>query len=301
MDFVHSYLEEISSNQTRRAYRTDLRRFFSQEEVEESLVQAVKPDGIQTFVRAMHREQESLSTQRRRLAALRGFFDWLITQGVCSYNPARTPKVEPLPPETSSSDASILTKAEVEELIATAGEPPRTGPRDQALIVTTVYAALRRSELAGLEADDIRPLGRYWVLNLQSTASGGGYVRIPQTVVEVIEQMKDRYGIAEGRLWRSLSNRNRGQPMSPDGLYKVVQRVSKRAGLDPVSIDTLRRTGLQLALQGGADLPQVQAQGRFSDSSSAARLHDATDHSGTLDDSAAEYIEIDVSEVLSDS
>jgi integrase/recombinase XerD len=293
MDLVGSFLEEITSQQTRRAYRTDLRRFFPEEDVDASLAQSIEPEGVQSFVRAMHRDDQSLSTQRRCLSALRRFFDWLIKRGDRTRNPARHPEIQLLRPDSRPARRT-LTKEDTEALIDAAGEPSRTGLRDRALILTIVFGALRRHEVATLDVEDIRPLGRYWVLDLQASQQHGAYVRIPEVVVEAIEQMKGRYGIDRGRLWRSLSNRNRGAPMSPDAIYKVVRRVAERAGLETVSIDCLRRTGLQLALQGGADVPQVQAHGRFSDSASAAQLHDDEDRSGALSESAVDHIELDI-------
>lgn len=294
MDLVDSFLKEASSKQTQRAYRTDLRRFFKEEDVMESQVQAINPESIQSFVRVMYQKELSQSTQYRRLAALRSFFDWLIREDVLSHNPARHPKVEPLSPDTDPPAETILGKKKVKKLVATAGKSSQSGVRDQALILTILYAALRRSEVAHLEVDDVRPLGRYWILDLQTDEKDSGYVRIPDIVVEAIEQVKEHYGIASGRLWRSLSNRNYGSPMSPDAIYKVVRRVSEEAGLEPVSIDALRRTGLYLALQGGADLPQVQKHGRLRDAASAARLHDEEERSGALGDSAVDYVDLDV-------
>jgi len=294
---ISSFLNEINSAQTRRAYRADLRRFFPDSEVDESDVAGVYPEDVQSFVRSLRDAEESISTQRRRLAALRRFYDWLINEGVVTQNPARHPKVKPLDPESDPSPTSTLSVAEVERMVATAGESPRTGHRDQALILTIVYGALRRGEVVGLEVDDIRPLGRYWILDLDDASEGTDYVRIPETVVEAIDRMKEAYDITKGALWRSLSNQNRGAPMSPDAIYKVVRRVGEQAGLDAVNIDRLRRTGLQLALDGGATLPQVQAHGRFSDSASAARL--AKEQPGVLNGSALEHIDLDVATALS--
>jgi integrase/recombinase XerD len=296
MDHVSTFLESVSAKQTRRAYRTDLLRFFQSDEVGEAQVTYVRASDVQSFVRTMHREEDSLATQRRRLAALRSFFDWLIEEDVVRHNPARDPSVKPLAPEATSSSARTVSKKALETLIATAGDAPQSGPRDRALILTIVYAALRRSEVAHIEVDDVRPLGRYWILDLQPEDDGGSYVRIPKVVLESIEEVKDVYDITSGRLWRSLSPRNRGEPMSPDAIYKVVRRVSKEAGLDPVSIDTLRRSGLHLALQGGADLPQVQAHGRLQNAGSAARLHEADDRPGALGESAVECIDLDISD-----
>lgn len=292
VDLRESFLQEISSAQTRRAYRTDLKRFFGEEDVQEPDVRAVGSDAVKTLVGGMHRNGLSASTQRRRLAALRRFFDWLIERGLLQHNPARTPQVKPKPPDSGTSDRSFLMREDVKELVLAAGQNIRTGLRDQALILTIVYAALRRSEVADLEVDDIRPLGRHWIIDL---GSAGGYVRIPEIVVNAIERMTEAYGISSGPLWRSLSNRNRETPMSPDAIYKVVRRISERAGLDPVSIDTLRQTGLQLALKGGATLRDVQVHGRFSSATTAATLHEQEDRSGALSGEAVEKIELDLS------
>ena len=297
MDRVSSFLQEIQNKQTRRAYRTDLRRFFQAMELEGSDVVGILSDDVQSFVRSLRDAGESVSTQRRRLAAVRSFYDWLINEGVVSQNPARHPQVEPLRPESGSSARPLLSAQDIEALVHTAGSTSRTGLRDQALILTIVFGALRRSEVTALEVDDVRPLGRYWILDLSKDAQGSDYVRIPETVVEAIERMKDAYNITKGALWRSRSNQNRGAPMSPDAIYKVVRRVAEQAGLDSVSIDRLRRTGLQLALKGGATLPQVQAHGRFSDPASAARLSE--ERSSELGASAVEHIELEVEDLTS--
>lgn len=295
-DLVDSFLETLSSDHTRRGYCRDLSRFFGEGTVQTKEVQAVSSEAIKVLVQSMHRDELSRSTQRRTLAALRRFFDWLIERGVLKYNPARAPEIEPIPPDSGSTNSSVLTREEVEHLVATAGENSQTGLRDQTLILTIVYAALRRSEVAALTVENIRPLGRHWIIDLETSGTTkGGYVRIPDFLVELIERMKEAYGISGGPLWRSCSNRNRGSRMSPDAIYKVIRRMAERAGLGSVTIDGLRQTGLRLALDGGADLLQIQAHGRFSASSSAVRLHDTGKRFGTLDDSAVEYVELDLS------
>jgi len=296
MDLVDSFLATLSSEQTKRAYATDLRNFFQSDEVEESVVSAVDAQTVQSEIRTIYRNQASLATQRRRLAALRSFFDWLIRKEALSSNPARHPDVKTIDTEKNPTPAPRLSKNDLESLVAAADEDPATGPRDVAIILTIVYAALRRSEVTYLEVDDVRPLGRHWILDLRNDRSGSSYVRIPKVVVEAIETVKDVYDITSGRLWRSLSPQNRGEPMSPDAVYKMVRRVSSKAGLGSVSIEVLRKSGLQMALRGGASLPHVQAHGRLQDAASAASLHPDSDRPGTLDESAVEFIELDVSD-----
>ena len=299
MDLLDSFLESLSSYQTRRAYRTDLRAFFSQgEEINADLVQATTPEDIRAFVRTMHDLDLAGGTQRRRLAALRSFFDWAMIEHVHDRNPARHPDVKPMPPENASSTVRSLTKLEVRDVLEAAGASDETGLRNQAIILTTVYAALRRSEIADVEVEDIRPLGRYWILELYSGDTEAEYVRIPDQVVDMIDTVKDQYGVTAGPLWRSMSNRNYGEPLSADAIYTITRRAGKAAEVGPITVDTLRRTGLRLAADGGANFSQIHAHGRFGNSAAAAQLHDADTAGGHLQDSATVYIEIDVSGVL---
>lgn len=299
MSPIASFLRGLTSDQTRRAYRRDLRAYFGKGEVNVPKVEAVSPESIQVFVRSMHEQDFSEATQRRRLAALRSFFDWAVKNGLREHNPARNPSINVFASEDDTPGSRLLTAAQVKQLLDAAGEHDHSGPRDQTLLLTIFYAALRRSEVAALEVEDVRPLGQYWVIDLQSMGSRkGGYVRVPDILVDAIENMTDVYDMDTGPLWRSLSNRNWGHSLSPDALYKIVRRSAERAELAPVTIDGLRRTGLHLALQGGAPVPVVQAHGRFEDASTTASLHDSEDRTGTLNEDPSDYIDLTLSDIL---
>jgi site-specific recombinase XerD len=196
-DLVDRFVQTLSSAHTRRAYRTDLRRFFENSAVRHAEVQPIDASGIQAFVRGMRRRRKSLSTQRRRLSALRAFFDWLVASDLLPYNPARHPTVSPLPPDSEDDASDALGRAQVQKLVKVATAMPRTGPRDRALITTIVFGALRRREVAALRVQDVRPLGRYWVLDLPDDATGR-YVQIPDAVVEEIEALQEAYDIQSG-------------------------------------------------------------------------------------------------------
>jgi site-specific recombinase XerD len=295
MDLIDAYLSTLSSKQTRRAYRTDLQAFFAQKDrVDAQSLRGIKGEHIQVFVRTMQDRGRSGGTQRRRLAALRSFFDWAITEGIHDRNPARHPAISPIVLEDSTSSVRRLSQTETRQLLEAAGRSDATGLRDRAIVLVTVVAALRRSEVAQVQVQDIRPLGRYWILDLSPDSSDGDYVRIPETVVGMVEEVQETYGISSGPLWRSVSNRNRGEPLTPDAIYSIVRRAGSAADVGPVSIDTLRRTGLHLAAEGGADVAQIQAHGRYGSVASAARVPERADRKGTkLRDGAAAYIELD--------
>ena len=300
-DLVDIFTATLSSAQTRRAYRTDLRQFFG-ETAGRDEIQELSARDIQGFLQSMHDLGRTVGTQRRQLAAMRSFFDWLMSEGIHDRNPARHPDVGPLSQNEESDTARQFTAEELSAVVRAASGQNKTGLRDQALILTIVYGALRRSEVASLTVDDVRPLGRHWVLDLDASASGGGaYVRIPGRLVEIIEDMEDAFKIDDGPLWRSVSNRSYGERLSPSAIYRIVRDAGDQADVGTVSIDTLRRTGLHLAIQGGASLSQVQAHGRYGDSSSVAHLSASDVQSGSLSDSAVQYIDFDLESIADPS
>lgn len=301
MQLLDRFSAHIDSEHTRRAYRTDLTDFF------ERLGKTSTPEGLQkltradvrTYIRSLQSEGLSESTQRRRLSALRRFFDWVMEQGYLDRNPARACQID-LGHSRNSSDSkqaepSVLSKADAEALIRATGGAGSADLRDRGMLLTILYGALRRKEVAMMNVKHVRPLGRHWVIDLPAVDSwSSAYVKIPETVVEAIERVQTRYGIDEGALWRSLSNRNRGARMTPDAIYKVVRRTGERAGLGRVTVETLRQTGLRLALDAGASVQQVQLHGRLQSASSVERLSDASGKSSRLSESAVDFVDLDV-------
>ena len=146
-----------------------------------------------------------------------------------------------------------------------------------------------------MNVSHVRPLGRHWVIDLPSGDMwASAYVKIPEPVVEAIDSVQTRYDIDEGALWRSLSNRNRGARMTPDAIYKVVRRTGRRAGLAPVTVETLRQSGLALALKAGATMQQVQLHGRLQSARSVERLVDANGRENRLGENAVDFVSLNV-------
>lgn len=303
MPILKRFLEGIASRHTRRAYRTDLHNFFGlQDDADLGAAQiaSVSRTDVQTHARSLQADGKSSSTLRRRLSALRRFFDWAVDEGLSETNPARAARIH----RSDSSDESrqtdqersVLSKSDVEDLIHAADGAGAAARRNRGLLLTIFYGALRRSEVAAMDVDDVRPLGRHWVIDvpLGDGLSGGAYVKVPETVVEAIDAVQSRYGIDEGALWRSLSNRNRGARMTPDAIYKVMRRTGERAGLSTVTVEMLRQTGLRLAVEAGASLQQVQLHGRLKSANSVERLADTDGQGNHLSESAADFLNLDV-------
>ena len=297
MSRLSEFVSTLSSRATQRAYRTDLRAFaqFLGQAPSDCRFGSVTAAEVQEFLQSMKREELSLSTRRRRLSAVRRFYDWLIEGGAVEQNPARAPSVQLRREEPEHSTPRFLSKEELEAVVNGAGQVPSSGVRDQAVILTIVYGSLRRSEAASLNVEHVRPLGRHWVIDLPTATTGrGGYVKIPAFVAEAVQTTVDLYETNDGPLWRSFSNRNRGGRMTPDAIYKRIRDIGEAAGLEGVDIELLRRSGLRLAFQSGARPSQIQSQARLEDLRSATRYFESKPDEVRLQETAGDFVKLDV-------
>jgi len=296
-DMLQGFLETIDSPHTKRAYGTDIRAFVGHADD----VRSVAPADVGAFIRDLQSQGSATSTVRRRLSAIRAFYDWLVANNLMETNPARTYRANLSTPSSGGSSGSqsensvrTLSKAETERLVRATAQAEDSAVRDRGLILTVVYGALRRAELAAMNAEHVRPLGRHWVIDIPPGETWSAvYVRVPDVLVEVLDAVQAAYSIEDGALWRSLSNRNRGERMTPDGIYKAVQRTAARAGINDVDVETLRHTGLRLAAEAGASLQQVQTHARLQHVSSAEKYAPESS-TGRLGERAMDFVTLDV-------
>ncbi|RMH56574.1 MAG: integrase [Bacteroidetes bacterium] len=287
-----AYLHRFDREQTQRAYWNDLTQFFGTDHVDLSLARQATFLHVNEHIARLERANMKASTIKRRIAAIRGFYDWLIALELMDRNPANKQLLRRVR-SARPQDRTIffLTAEQAAALVEAAGDAPGdTGVRDRALVLTLLHCVLRRSEAAAMDVEHIRPLGAHWILEIPQAKGGADqYVKMPEHVVEVIEDTKRHYGIATGALWRSLSNNGRGNRLSPHSIYRIVRRAAERAGLPEIGAHTLRHTGCTLAIEAGASLQQVQTHARHKSIETTMTYVHQRDR---LRDSAADYIQL---------
>lgn len=290
-NLLDMYLRRYERDSTRRAYRTDLKQFFGTTAVRLPLAHKATFMHVNRHIRELESKNRKASTIQRRVSAVRGFFDWLVALELVERNPADAALIRKTRTANNTDRAiTYLSRDQANQLLRATEEAGEAAQRDHALILVLLHCVLRRSEAAAMNVEHIRPLGHYWVLDLPDTKGGSDqYVKIPAHVVQAVDEMKEHYGIEEGPLWRSFSNRNRGARITGDAIYRMVKRTAARADLGDIGAHALRHTGCTLALESGASIQQVKTHARHKDiDTTMAYIHQRD----KLRDSAADRINL---------
>ena len=200
----------------------------------------------------------SVGTQANRLAAVRKFFSWLLSEQQIAYNPASTLQ---LPKQPQRLPRGVLTKTEARRLIeATPAVKPRD-IRDRAILETLYATGIRRAELIALTLYD----ADLQTATLRIEHGKGNTKRVVPLTQSAIAALKLYLEAARGLFVREagqvrlfVSSRS-GGPLDDDDIMRIVAKAANRAGLRKhVTPHTLRHTCATHLLKGRADIRQIQ-------------------------------------------
>jgi len=249
-------LERGLSRNTLEAYRSDLQQFG-----EFLARRGLDPLEVQTtdlaaFVSELasgspERRAAAPATLQRKIACLRSFYRHLRREQVLDRDPASELRA----PRSRARLPKVLSRDEVARLLE---QPKGGGPaalRDRALLETMYACGLRASEAIGLELSELDL--QDGILRARGKGSKERIVPVGSKAIEALSAYVERgrpalVGIRpERRVFVNL----RGGGLSRQGLYKIVRRHARSAGLEQrMSPHTLRHTFATHLLSGGCDL-----------------------------------------------
>ena len=261
LDFLaYLELERGLSRNTLEAYRSDLLQFG--QFLTEARVGAleVSERQLNKFVTALAegangRPPVAPATVQRKVACLRSFYRHLRREGLLEHDPTANLRG----PKRGQRLPHVLARAEVQRLLS---QPAGTDPaalRDRALLELMYACGLRASEAITLEVGDLDL--EAGVLRTRGKGSKERLVPIGREAVRAVRQYlsRGRPRLAGARAERRLFVNQRGAGLTRQGLYKIVQRHARAAGLaEKMSPHTLRHTFATHLLAGGCDLRSLQ-------------------------------------------
>ncbi len=252
----HLAVERGLSQRTLDAYSRDLGRLVAY--LEERGVQRpadITATELHEYVYTLKDRGLQPTSIRRALSAIRTYFAFLLTEGAVAADP--TERLDS--PRTSRRLPSVLSRQDIERLLDAPDPADRFFWRDKALLEFAYASGVRVSELIGLGIRDLlledgfaRVFGKgskERLVPLGRTAR-----RTLDVYLREVRPALDR-GRGSGRVFLNA----RGGPLSRMGVWKILQKQVRRAGIRKrVTPHVLRHSFATHLLEGGADLASVQ-------------------------------------------
>jgi integrase/recombinase XerD len=250
LDFCR--VEKGLSINTIESYRLDLKRFTAFSEISE---QADLANLLGRYLDSLYRDNLSSRSIARHLATLRGFFGFLLRQGVIEHDPA---SLLPAPRQWQSLPKYLNSK-EIDALLVSPDVTRPTGLRDRAMLQFLYATGVRVSELCKAQVSDVESnLGYARVLGKGKKQR---IVPVGRTALAAIEEyvVQGRPALLKGRPSPYLFVTARGGAMTRQGFWKLLAQHGKQAGLfHNLTPHVLRHSFATHLLEGGADLRSLQ-------------------------------------------
>jgi len=133
--------------------------------------------------------------------------------------------------------------------------------RDYAMLALLFGCGFRRSELVGLELDEIQMRQGHWAV--VDLIGKGGHIRtvpVPNWVKAALDQWTRAAGVSEGKIFRAVARLGKvwGSGISQNVVWYVVRTCCEKAGLEHIAPHDLRRTCAKLCHDRGGELEQIQ-------------------------------------------
>ncbi|HDS1679030.1 TPA: tyrosine-type recombinase/integrase [Pseudomonas putida] len=258
------WFANLDNPRTRRAYRADLKdfcNFLGMDEVAQ--FRAVTRAHVLAWRSQLEQRGLSGATIRRKLAALSSLFDHLLdANAVAGGNPVhgvKRPKIE-----TNEGKTPALGDYQAKALLDAPDPQTLIGLRDRAVLSVLLYLGLRREEVARLTVQDIQE--RRGIKHLRVHGKGGKLRYLPMHPVTLdrihsyLEASSQHTEHPDAPLFIPLRGKRTGTGLSADGIYALVGRYARVAGISVVGLGVhgLRATAATNALEHESDIAKVQ-------------------------------------------
>jgi len=254
---VHARVEKGLAANSVEGYARDLRRYLD-DLAKQGLGEwtEVRREHLLAHLDHLLRRGISARSQARALSAIRSLHRLLVSEKIANVDP--TEDVDG--PRGGRKLPQLLSRAEVDALLAAPSPRTAAGARDRAMLELLYATGLRVSELVGLSVNDVHLETR--MLLARGKGSKERIVPVGAPAARALRAYLEgsRPRLLKGRVSKDLFVTPRGARMTRQGFWKLLGRHARAAGIARrISPHKLRHSFATHLLAGGADLRAVQA------------------------------------------
>ncbi len=248
--------EKKMAQNTLEAYKSDVMDFFV-------FVKATGNDGLSdasntdvvSYLLKLKEDNKSAATVNRKLASLRGYYNFLQEKGHLQVNPTigiKSPKIQ-------RKELEYLSLEEVDTLLDMPDKSIR-GMRDRAILELLYATGIRVNEIIAANVTDVNLR-----IGFFTCPGEHGKARIipvgrpaRKAVEEYVFDARDLL-LKDNKSENALFVNYYGQRMTRQGLWKILKEYGSKAGIrNKITPHTLRNSFAVHMIQNGADLKSLQ-------------------------------------------
>jgi integrase/recombinase XerC len=254
---IDNYLAELkranASAHTLRNYASDLGQFLEYFAIKEKVaVEEIDLLAIREWLGHLHSQKLTAVSMRRKLAAVRSFFKYMLREGVIATNIARLVRTPKAPKSLPVVMTAEQTNTLVEGVAADTFERPYPA-RDLAIFELLYGCGLRISELVGLDLEDF-DFSERWI-----RVRGKGRKERQVPYAGKAAAALDRYLAGRASSERAVFLNHRGGRLTDRGARGIVKFYARMiTGDSSIHPHSLRHAYATHLLSDGADLRAIQ-------------------------------------------
>ena len=255
---IYLKVEKNLSDNSIEAYIHDIEKLFQYLEMahEGITFREIKLKHLTSFIDWIAELGMTATSQGRIISGIKGFFIYLIGEGILQENPAEllsTPRLKRALPE-------VLSREEIESMIAQIDRSKPDGERNAAMLETLYACGLRVSELVNLKLSKID-----FDEEIVSVIGKGNKERLVPIGKAARKQLKTY--INKVRVHLDIKSGYEdyvflskfGKPLSRIMVFLIIKDLAMKAGIDKeISPHTFRHSFATHLVEAGADLRAVQ-------------------------------------------
>jgi len=261
-DQLLKYLEMLDvekglSRNTLESYENDISDFISlMGKKGKTAPDEITISDVRVYLSSLRDRKLAVSSIIRKLVSIRGFFKYLLKQGIIKGNPLV--RIENPRPWRKLPD--VLSEEEVERLINAPDIKTLLGIRDRAMLEILYGCGLRVSELTGITVNDID--FESGILKAKGKGSKERLVPIGDQGLNALSDYvkKERILFQKKKINSIYLFLNRsGKRISRQGVWKMLKRYCRKAKIKKrITPHTFRHSFATHMIERGADLRAVQ-------------------------------------------
>jgi integrase/recombinase XerD len=237
-DFIHEFLVQFLSPDTKTAYIKDLKFFF--DFLRSGNVAISHPSEIKSYHFQLYRDHLlerglASATINRRLVCIRSFMKWAIAAKLIDHNPLDTVK---LPKVQTESPTVAFDDDEVVAMINAPNLETHKGKTHRLIMVMLFHLGLRRSELTNLQMHQLVYDRSHFVLRILGKGDKVRLIPLNETVYEEIQlyvaHLKDHGHALEPHdyLLQTEIKQKNSKPMDGSTIFRIVEKYAKGLGIN---------------------------------------------------------------------